>query len=118
MKLLIPIALGVALAVSPAPLAAQAAGFTLVNNTDIDFTEMKVRPFGSSEWLPLVVSPVPVARSGGQGAVDFSNPDCAFDLQATLPDGRVVVWPRVNLCETKVVTLNRNASGVLWVDYR
>lgn len=118
MKQLLSIAAAAALAVSPAAGSAQAASFTLVNNTDIDFTAIKVRPFGSPEWLPLVVSPVPLPRGGGRGAVNFSNPDCAFDLQATLPDGRAVVWPRVNLCETTVVTLNRRASGDLWVDYR
>ena len=102
----------------PAPAAAQAANFTLVNNTDIDFTGLKVRRFGTDAWLPLVVSPVPLPRSGGRGAVDFNNPDCAFDLQATLPDGKAVVWSGVNLCEAKVVTLNRSAKGDLWADYR
>jgi hypothetical protein len=103
---------------SPVPALAQASSFTLVNNTDIDFTALKARRFGTDQWLPLTVAPVPVARLGGQGAVSFSDPDCAFDLQATLPDGRQVVWPGVNLCEAKVVTLNRSASGELWVDYR
>lgn len=106
------------LCAAPVPALAQATSFAIVNNTDIDFTGLKVRRFGTSEWLPLVVAPVPVARSGGRGSVQFSNPDCAFDLQATLPDGRMVVWSGVNLCETKVVTLNRNARGDLWVDYR
>jgi hypothetical protein len=103
---------------SSAPAFAQATNFTLVNNTTIDFTSMKVRRFGTDEWLPLVIAPVPVRKSGGQGAVEFSNQDCAFDLQATLPDGRLVVWPGVNLCDAKVVTLNQSASGQLWVDYR
>lgn len=106
------------LCAAPVPALAQAANFALVNNTDIDFTALKVKPYGTDEWLPLVVAPVPIARSGGRGNVQFSNPDCAFDLQATLPDGRVVVWPRVNLCEARVVTLNRSANGDLWVDYR
>ena len=105
-------------AVAPVPVSAQAAKFTLVNNTDVSFTQLMVRRFGSQEWLPLVVTPVPVSRSGGRGAVDFNDPDCAFDLQATLPDGRVVVWSGVNLCEAQVVTLNRRANGELWVDYR
>ncbi len=118
MKRALAVALAAFVFASPFPAAAQAASFTLVNKTDIDFSALKVRRFGTDQWLPLAVKPVPVARSGGQGAVDFNNPDCAFDLQATLPDGRLVVWSGVNLCETKVVILNRNASGELWVDYR
>ena len=111
-------AIGAFLCVSPVPAFAQATNFTLVNNTDLEFAAIKARRFGTDQWLPLTVAPTPVAKSGGQGAVNFSNPDCAFDLQATLPDGRQVVWPGVNLCEAKVVTLNRSASGDLWVDYR
>lgn len=103
---------------APFPAAAQAVNFTLINNTPIDFSAMKVRRFGTQQWNPLTVSPVPVPKSGGRGAVQFNNPDCAFDLQATLPDGRVVLWSGVNLCEAKVVTLNRSASGELWVDYQ
>jgi hypothetical protein len=105
------------LASLPAPAVAQATNFTLVNNTDIDFSRLTARRYGTQQWAPLVVSPVPVSKSGGRGAVQFSNPDCAFDLQATLPDGRVVLWSGVNLCDAKVVTLNRNSSGELWVDY-
>jgi hypothetical protein len=104
--------------VSPVPALAQAANFTLVNNTDIDFTSLKVRRFGTDQWLALAVTPVPVAKSGGHGSVQFSNQDCAFDLQATLPDGRIVLWSGVNLCDAKVVTLNRTANGQLWVDYQ
>jgi hypothetical protein len=102
----------------PAPASAQAANFTLVNNTDVSFTRLMARRFGTQQWQALTVTPVPLSRSGGRGAVEFSNPDCAFDLQATLPDGRVVVWSGVNLCEAKVVTLNRGAGGELWVDYQ
>jgi len=100
------------------PAGAQSASFVLINNTDIPFQAIKVRPYGSQQWRDIVIVPVPVAAAGGRGNVDFSDPDCAFDLQASLPDGTVVVWPRVNLCETKIVTLNRSASGELWVDYR
>jgi len=112
------VALAALVGVSSAPAMGQATSFTLVNNTDIDFSELKARRFGTQQWMPLAVAPVPVAKSGGSGAVQFSNPDCAFDLEATLPDGRLVVWPGVNLCDAKVVTLNRNARGDLWVDYR
>lgn len=116
MRNITAIVLAAALAQSPAAVFAQAANFTLVNNTDIAFTGLMARRVGAQSWLPLGVSPVPLPSSG-RGAVAFSDPDCAFDLQATLPDGRVVVWPRVNLCEAKVVTLNRGADGSLWVDY-
>lgn len=118
MKQAFAILAAAALAASPAPLSAQAANFTLVNNTDIPFAALKVRRFGSQQWLPLVVVPLPVARSGGRGSVDFSDRDCAFDLQATLPDGRSVVWSAVNLCDAKIVSLNQTADGQLWVDYR
>jgi hypothetical protein len=112
------IALAALAASAPAPAMAQATNFTLVNNTDIAFSAMKIRRFGTDQWVPLVITPIPIAQAGGRGAVQFSNQDCAFDLQATLPDGRLVVWSGVNLCDAKVVTLNRSASGDLWADYR
>jgi hypothetical protein len=118
MKKALPIFIGALVAATPAPALAQAASFTLVNNTDTTFTQLKVRRFGSKEWLPLSVTPGAVPQAGGRGNVDFSDQDCAYDLQATLPDGRTVVWSAVNLCEAKVVTLNRRANGLLWVDYR
>lgn len=101
----------------PAPLAAQATNFTLVNNTDISFTGLMARRFGTQSWAPR---PPDLGSGSGatvSGAVAFTNPDCAFDLQATLPDGRMVVWSGVNLCDAKVVTLNRGPGGELWVDY-
>ena len=118
MKRTLALAAAAFLASAPVPALAQATNFTLVNKTDIDFSALKVRRYGTDQWQPLVVAPVPVAKSGGRGAVQFTNQDCAFDLQATLPDGRIVVWPGVNLCEAKVVTLNRDARGLLWVDYK
>lgn len=118
MKKALAAAIAATLIISPGPASAQATNFTLINATDIDFTALKVRRYGTDEWKPLVIAPVPVGKAGGRGSVQFNNPDCAFDLQATLPDGRIVVWPGVNLCEAKVVTLNRNARGLLWVDYQ
>ena len=118
MKRTLALAAAAFLASAPVPALAQAANFTIVNNTDIDFSGLKARRHGTDQWTPLVVAPVPVAKSGGRGSVQFTNQDCAFDLQATLPDGRIVVWPGVNLCEAKVVTLNRDARGLLWVDYQ
>lgn len=108
---------GALAAMSPAPAFAQAGDFAIVNATSIDFTRLAVRRFGTNQWLPLTVAPVPLTKSGGRGAARFQNVDCAFDLKATLPDGRDVIWSGVNLCQVKVVRLNQNARGQLWVDY-
>lgn len=107
-----------ALLASGAPALAGAVSFTIGNATGIDMTGLSVRRYGTDAWEPLVVTPLPVPKSGGRGAAKFKNEDCAFDLRATLPGGQTVVWPGVNLCETHVVTLNRDANGNLWVDYQ
>jgi len=109
--------LAAAFAASPSPAFAQANNFTIVNATGIDMTGLMVRRFGTSDWLPLTVSPVPVMKAGGRGSADFRNEDCAFDLRATLPDGRTMLWSGVNLCQVKIVTLNQKAGGAVWVDY-
>jgi hypothetical protein len=118
MKQVLAIVAASVLAVVPMPAQAQAASFVLVNNTDIAFTSIQARRFGSQDWRAVVIAPVPLAASGGRGSAEFSDEECAFDLQATLPDGRQVVWRAVNLCEARVVTLNRTADGQFWVDYR
>lgn len=110
------LALAAAVALPPTAVLAQAGNFTIVNATNIDMTGLAVRRFGTAEWRPLVVAPVPIVKSG-RGAAKFKDEDCAFDLRATLPDGRTVLWPGVNLCQAKVVRLNRNERGVLWVEY-
>ena len=110
------LALAAAVALPPTAVLAQAGNFTIVNATSIDMTGLAVRRFGTAEWRPLVVAPVPIVKSG-RGAAKFKDEDCAFDLRATLPDGRTVLWPGVNLCQAKVVRLNQNARGVLWVEY-
>jgi hypothetical protein len=107
-----------ALAAAASPASAQALNFTIVNNTEMAISGLKVRRSGSDQWAPLAVTPLPLASTGGQAAVQFSDPDCAFDLAATLPGGQEVVWRDVNLCQTKVVTLNRSARGELWADYQ
>lgn len=116
-KLLVTMLAALAAAGSPSAARAQAGDFAIVNATSIDFTGLAVRRFGTNQWLPLTVSPVPLMKSGGRGAARFRNEDCAFDLKATLPDGRDVIWSNVNLCQVKVVRLNQNARGQLWVDY-
>lgn len=109
--------LAAAFAASHSPAFGRASNFTIVNATPIDMTGLMVRRFGTSDWLPLTVSPVPVMKAGGRGSADFRNEDCAFDLRATLPDGRTMVWSGLNLCEVKVLTLNQKAGGAVWVDY-
>ena len=47
----------------------------------------------------------------------FTNPDCAFDIQARLADGKTATFNGVNLCDVTTVTLNRGPTGALWVDY-
>jgi hypothetical protein len=109
-------ALGVALAAAAVsgPAAAQGAGgFSVVNQTGLTMTNLTIRRYGTEGWKTLGTAPSP----GGRGAIDFKDPDCAFDIQATLQGAGTVVWPGVNLCEVKIVILNRNGSGALWVDY-
>ena len=104
----------IAAAAVPVPVAAQGAGgFSVVNQTGLNMTNLTIRRFGTQGWKNIGTAPSP----GGRGAIDFKDPDCAFDIQATLQGAGAVVWPGVNLCEVKTVILNRNASGALWVDY-
>jgi hypothetical protein len=95
------------------PAYAGASSFVVVNAAGADISSMSIRRVGSSQWLPLSV----VAAMGKSAPVSFANPDCAFDLRATLADGSTVTWTGVNLCDVKLVTLRRNAAGLAWVDY-
>ena len=92
---------------------ADAGNFTLVNRTGSDIRALSVRRVGTNAWQPLGGNPA----DGSRTAVAFANPDCAFDIRATLVGGEAVTFPGVNLCEVTTVTLNRNRSGGLWVDY-
>ena len=93
--------------------AAGASGFSVVNQTGLNMTNLTIRRYGTEGWKALGSAPSP----GGRGSMAFADPDCAFDIQATLQGVGTVVWTGVNLCEVKTVILNRNASGALWVDY-
>jgi hypothetical protein len=106
--------LAACLSVFPVPVfAAGVSGFSIVNATGLNMTGLTIRRFGTDGWKPLTGPRSPGARA----SVQFSDPDCAFDIQATLEGAGTVVWKDVNLCEAKTVILNRNASGALWVDY-
>src|SRR5690242_3347969 len=96
---------------SPA-LAAGASNFNLVNGTGAALTQLSIRRAGTEDWKPLGAAPSP----GGRSAMNFSDPDCAFDIRATV-GGSQVTWAGVNLCGAKSVTLNRDASAGAWVDY-
>jgi hypothetical protein len=94
------------------PALAGASGFTLVNGTGASLAELSIRRAGTQDWKPLGSAP----SAGARGAVQFSDPDCAFDLRANV-GGSPVTWAGVNLCDVKSVTLNRDQSAGAWVDY-
>ena len=98
---------------SPA-VAGSASAFTLVNGAGAKIEALSIRRYGTEAWKPLAGSPSPGARQ----RIDFSDADCAFDIRAKLAGGATAVWSGVNLCEVNAVVLNRNASGVTWVDYQ
>jgi hypothetical protein len=97
----------------PVPALAGAGNFTVVNATGLDILSLEIRRFGTDAWQPLSAKP----PAGARGPVAFNDPDCAFDIRARLSGNLQAVWSGVNLCEAKSVTLNRSASGALWVDY-
>lgn len=94
------------------PAVADTGNFTLVNETGTAITSVTIRRVGTDQWRPLSYA----ASPGGRAVVQFSDPDCAFDIRANLA-GTDVTWAGVNLCEVKAVILNRNASGAVWADY-
>ena len=113
MKRLLPLMLVAAMAASPAHALAGAGNFTLVNRTGANISTLQIRRVGTGAWQPLGANP----SAGARMAVAFTNPDCAFDIQAKLADGKLALFSGVNLCDVTVVTLNRGSSGNLWVDY-
>lgn len=101
------------IAAPAAPALAGASSFTIVNATGSGITSMAIKRTGSGDWRPLSAS----AAAGASAGVAFSDPDCAFDLRASLAGGGTAVWNGVNLCGTKNLTLQRRTSGETWVDY-
>ena len=95
-----------------APAIAGVNGFALVNQTGAALSGVELRRVGGKDWVPVAAAPA----SGASAAVSFNNPDCAFDLRGTVAGAGPAVW-RVNLCDVKSVTLNRDPSGRAWVDY-
>jgi hypothetical protein len=111
----IPFALAlVALAAAPpAPALAGAANFTLNNGTGAGISQVVIRRAGSSDWKPLSASQAP----GAGGPVQFKDPDCAFDIRAEVAGQGPTTWAGINLCDVKSVTLKRDPSAGVWVDY-
>lgn len=112
MHKLLVMAAALAASASPA-FAAGASDFTLVNGTGAALDQLSIRRAGTQEWKALGPAPSPKARM----TIKFSNPDCAFDIQATVAGAGPTTWAGVNLCGAKSVTLNRDASAGPWVDY-
>jgi hypothetical protein len=105
--------LSVAMLAVPAPLVAAAGNFTLVNKTGAAITALQIRRVGTTAWQSLGGNPA----NGSRTAVAFANPDCAFDIKASLADGQSATFTGVNLCDVTTVTLNRGSGGNVWVDY-
>jgi hypothetical protein len=105
---LIAVLLGMA-----SPAFAGASNFQLVNGTDGALSGVSIRRAGTSDWKPLAAAPAPGAR----GPVQFSDPDCAFDIRANVGGSGAVTWAGVNLCDVKSVVLNHDGSAGAWVDY-
>ena len=107
------VAIAALFAAMGSPAIAGASNFTLVNGTGGGISDVSIRRAGSSDWKPLGAAPA----SGARGSVQFSDPDCAFDIRANVAGGGSTTWAGVNLCDVKSVTLKRNASAGAWVDY-
>jgi hypothetical protein len=100
-------------AAAPAPLLAGASSFTLNNGTGAGISQVVIRRAGSSDWKPLSAAPAP----GAGGPVQFNDPDCAFDIRADVAGAGPTTWAGINLCDVKSVTLKRDPSVGVWVDY-
>jgi hypothetical protein len=102
------VCLAVLLAAS-SPAFAGASNFTLVNGAGGPLSDLSIRRSGTNDWKPI-------ARSSG-GEVQFSDPDCAFDIRATVSGVGPITWGGINLCGAKSVTLKHSAAAGAWVDY-
>jgi hypothetical protein len=102
-----------AAALASAPAAADTRGFVLVNSTGAAIDQLAIRRVGTQEWKNLAGAP----GSGARASIDFADPDCAFDLRASVPGAGPVTWAGVNLCEVKSVVLKRDPQAGAWVDY-
>ncbi len=98
---------------SATPALAGASSFTLVNGTGGSLAELSIRRAGTQEWKALGVAP----SAGARSQLGFKDPDCAFDIRATVAGSGLVTWTGINLCAAKSVILNRDGAAGAWVDY-
>ena len=96
-----------------APAFAGASNFVLVNGTNVPIAELTIARSGTTDWKPLASAAAPNARE----AVNFKDPDCAFDIRAKVAGSAPVTWAGVNLCDVKSVTLRRDDQAGAWIDY-
>ena len=107
------VAIAALIAVVGSPAIAGASNFMLVNGTGGGISDVSIRRAGSSDWKPLGAAP----SAGARGSVQFSDPDCAFDIRANVAGAGPTTWAGVNLCDVKSVTLKKNPTAGAWVDY-
>lgn len=90
-----------------------AGNFVVVNGTSGALGALAIRRAGTQEWKKLGAAP----SAGARSSMNFSDPDCAFDIQATIPGSGPITWADVNLCGAKSVVLQHDAAAGAWVDY-
>ena len=105
-------ALAALMAATPVLAGPGAGNFVLVNGTSGALADLSIRRAGTQEWKALGTAP----GAGARSSMTFSDPDCAFDIKATVGSSPVT-WTGVNLCGAKSVTLQRDAAAGAWVDY-
>lgn len=106
-RVILAFAIGAAMAAPSAPAFAEASNFNLIDGTAKGLSEVAIRRAGTNEWKPL----------GAPGPIQFSDPDCAFDIRASVAGSGPVTWAGINLCDVKSVTLKRDETAGAWVDY-
>ena len=89
-----------AILATPAPAFAAAGNFTLVNKTGAAIASLQIRRVGTTAWQSLGGNP----GNGSRVAVAFANPDCAFDIKATLAGGQSATFSGVSVWASSVAT--------------
>jgi hypothetical protein len=107
------LALLISLLATASAADAGASNFTLVNGTGTPLQQLSIRRAGTQDWKALGST----AANGAATPVQFSDPDCAFDIRAQVAGKGPVTWADVNLCDVKSITLKRDDSAGAWVDY-